>query len=123
MEIFLTYLKVFSVGGLICLIGQIFINKTEVTSARILVGCMLLGVVLEVVGAFSYMEDFAKAGVTVPIMGFGSSLAKGALKGAAENGLIGAITGGMTAVAAGLTAAIVFGFIFALLFKSKTKKL
>ena len=123
MEIFLTYLKVFAVGGLICLIGQIFINKTEVTSARILVGFMLLGVIFEVTGAFTYMESFAKAGVTIPIMGFGSNLAKGALKGAAENGLIGAITGGMTAVAAGLTAAIVFGFIFALLFKSKTKKL
>jgi len=123
MEYFLTYLKVFAVGGFICFIGQIFINKTNVTSARILVGYLLLGVILEVTGAFKYIEEFAKAGVTVPIIGFGSNLAKGALKGAAENGILGAVSGGMTAVAGGLTAAIFFGFIFALIFKSKTKKL
>ena len=122
MDIFLIYLKVFAVGGLVCMLGQILINKTGMTSARILVLFMLLGVVLEVAGAFTYMEDFAKAGVTIPIMGFGSSLAKGALKGVAEQGLIGAVVGGMSAVAAGLTAAIVFGFIFALIFKSRTKK-
>ena len=122
MDIFLIYLKVFAVGGLICMLGQILINKTGMTSARILVLFMLLGVVLEVAGAFGYMEQFAKAGVTIPIMGFGSSLAKGAIKGASEQGLIGAVVGGMSAVAAGLTAAIVFGFLFALLFKSRTKK-
>lgn len=122
MDIFLIYLKVFAVGGLVCMLGQILINKTGMTSARILVLFMLLGVVLEVAGAFTYMEGFAKAGVTIPIMGFGSSLAKGALKGVAEQGLIGAVVGGMSAVAAGLTAAIVFGFIFALIFKSRTKK-
>lgn len=122
MDIFLIYLKVFAVGGLVCMLGQILINKTGMTSARILVLFMLLGVVLEVAGAFNYIEEFAKAGVTIPIMGFGSSLAKGALKGAAEQGLIGAVVGGMSAVAAGLTAAIVFGFIFALIFKSRTKK-
>ncbi len=122
MDIFLIYLKVFAVGGLVCMLGQILINKTGMTSARILVLFMLLGVVLEVAGAFTYMEEFAKAGVIIPIMGFGSSLAKGALKGTAEQGLIGAVVGGMSAVAAGLTAAIVFGFIFALIFKSRTKK-
>ena len=104
------------------MLGQILINKTGMTSARILVLFMLLGVVLEVAGAFGYMEQFAKAGVTIPIMGFGSSLAKGAIKGASEQGLIGAVVGGTSAVAAGLTAAIVFGFLFALLFKSRTKK-
>lgn len=122
MDFFLIYLKVFAVGGLICMLGQILINKTGMTSARILVLFMLLGVVFEVAGAFGYMEQFAKAGVTIPIMGFGSSLAKGAIKGASEQGLIGAVVGGMSAVAAGLTAAIVFGFLFALLFKSRTKK-
>ena len=123
MEIFLTYLKVFAVGGLVCLIGQILINKTRMTSARILVLFLLAGVVLQVVGAFTYMEEFGKAGVTVPIMGFGASLAKGALKGVSEGGILGAVSGGMTAVAGGLSAAIFFGFLFALIFKSKTKKM
>ena len=92
------------------------------TSARILVTFLLLGVVLEVSGAFQYIEEFGKAGATVPIMGFGSNLAKGALKGVKEEGIMGAITGGLSAVAGGLTAAIFFGFIFALIFKSKTKQ-
>lgn len=122
MEIFLTYLKVFAVGGTICMLGQVLINKTKMTSARILVIFLLLGFLLEVTGAFSYMKEFAKAGVTVPIMGFGSNLAKGAIEGAKESGVIGAIEGGMTAVAGGLTAAIFCGFLFALIFKSKTKK-
>src|SRR5574344_2543968 len=103
MEIFLTYLKVFAVGGFICLIGQLLINETKITSARILVLFLLLGVVLEVTGVFKYIEEFGKAGATVPIMGFGSNLAKGALKGVKENGILGAITGGMKAVSGGLT--------------------
>lgn len=109
-------------GGLVCLIGQILINKTKMTSARILVTFLLLGVVLEVTGAFKFIEEFGKAGATVPIMGFGSNLAKGALKGVKEEGIMGAITGGMSAVAGGLTAAIFFGFVFALIFKAKTKE-
>ncbi len=122
MEYFLSYLKTFAVGGAVCMIGQILINKTKMTSARILVTFLLLGLVLEITGAFRYMEEFAGAGVTIPIMGFGSNLAKGALKGAHENGILGAIKGGMTAVSAGLTSAIVFGFFFSLIFKSKSKK-
>ncbi len=122
MEYFLSYLKTFAVGGAVCLLGQILINKTKMTSARILVTFLLLGLVLEIAGAFEYMEEFAGAGVTIPIMGFGSNLAKGALKGAKESGILGAIKGGMTAVSAGLTSAIVFGFFFALIFKSKSKK-
>lgn len=122
MDIFLTYLKVFVTGGVVCALGQFLINKTKITSARILVTFLLLGVFLEVCGLFKYIEEFGKAGATIPIMGFGSSLTKGALKGVAENGIIGAISGGMTAVSAGLSAAIFFGFIFALIFKSKTKK-
>ena len=94
MDYFLNYLKVFAVGGAVCVLGQILINKTSMSSARILVTFLTLGVVLEIAGAFKYMEDFAGAGVTVPIMGFGSSLAKGALEGAKEEGILGAIKGG-----------------------------
>lgn len=122
MEIFLQFLKVFVSGGIICLIGQILINKTNMTSARILVIYLIAGVILEVVGVFKYMEEFGGAGVTIPIMGFGSSLAKGALKGAAEEGLLGAVSGGMSAVSVGLSAAIFFGFLFAIIFKSKSKE-
>lgn len=122
MEMFLDYLKVFAVGGLVCMLGQILINKTRMSSARILVLYLLIGVVLEVSGAFEYMKEFASAGVTVPIMGFGSNLAKGALKGVKADGLLGAITGGLSAVAAGLTTVIVCGFIFGLLSRSRSKK-
>ncbi|MFR5832815.1 MAG: SpoVA/SpoVAEb family sporulation membrane protein [Acutalibacteraceae bacterium] len=123
MEYFLTYLKVFAVGGAVCMLGQLLINKTKMSSARILVTFMLLGLILEVAGAFSYMKEFASSGVTIPIMGFGSNLAKGALEGAKEGGILGAICGGMRGVAAGLTSAIVFGFVFALLCKSRSKKI
>ena len=96
MEMFLMYLKVFFIGGLVCMIGQILINKTKMSSARILVLYMLVGVVLEVTGAFEYMKEFAGSGVTIPIMGFGSNLAKGALEGVKEQGFLGAISGGMS---------------------------
>lgn len=123
MDYFLNYLKVFAVGGAVCVLGQILINKTSMSSARILVTFLTLGVVLEIAGAFKYMEEFAGAGVTVPIMGFGSSLAKGALEGAKEEGILGAIKGGLSAVSAGLSSVIFFGFFFALIFKSKSKKI
>ncbi len=123
MEMFLMYLKVFFIGGLVCMIGQILINKTKMSSARILVLYMLVGVVLEVTGAFEYMKEFAGSGVTIPIMGFGSNLAKGALEGVKEQGFLGAISGGMSAVAAGLTTAIVCGFVFGLISKSRSKKI
>ncbi len=122
MGIFLMYLKVFAVGGTVCFVGQILINQTKMTSGRILVTFMLLGVLLEVVGVFDAIKDFAGAGITVPIVGFGSNLAKGAMEGA-KRGILGAVSGGMEAVAGGLSAAIIFGFLFALLFKSKTKKM
>lgn len=121
MEIFLTYLKVFAVGGFICLIGQVLINLTKLTSARILVVFLLLGVLLEAVGVFGYMKEFAKAGVTIPIMGFGSNLAKGAIEGAKNQGLFGAIVGGTKAAAAGLAGAIFIGFVVAMFSKSKSK--
>ena len=123
MEIFLDYLKVFAVGGALCALGQLLINKTQMSSARILVTFMLLGVVLELAGAFSYMKEFASAGVTIPITGFGSGLARGALHGAREGGLLGAISGGLEAVAPGIAAVIFFGFMFSLVFKSHSKKL
>lgn len=123
MEIFLDYLKVFAVGGALCALGQLLINKTQMSSARILVTFMLLGVVLELAGAFSYMKEFASAGVTIPITGFGSGLARGALSGAKEGGLLGAISGGLEAVAPGIAAVIFFGFVFSLVFKSHSKKL
>lgn len=123
MDMFLDYLKVFAVGGLVCMLGQILINKTKMSSARILVLYLLIGVVLEVSGAFEYMKDFAGAGVTIPIMGFGSNLAKGALKGVTEKGLLGAISGGLGAVAAGLTTVIVCAFVFGLISRSHSKKL
>lgn len=121
MEIFLTYLKVFAVGGFICLIGQVLINLTKLTSARILVVFLLLGVFLEAIGVFGYMKEFAKAGVTIPIMGFGSNLAKGAIEGAKNEGLFGALVGGTKAAAAGLAGAIFIGFVVALFSKSKSK--
>jgi len=121
MAIFLTYLKVFAVGGFICFLGQILINTTKMTSARILVIFLVLGVVLEAVGIFKYIKDFAKAGVTIPILGFGSVLAKGAIEGAQSQGLLGAIIGGTTAAAAGLGSAIFVGFVVAMLAKPKTK--
>ena len=122
MDIFLRYLQVFLVGGIVCFIGQILINKTKMTSARILVLFLTLGVVLEAVGAFRYIKEFGSSGITVPIIGFGSSLAKGAIEGA-KYGIIPAVLGGLQKVAGGLTAAIVFGFIFSVIYKSKTKRM
>jgi stage V sporulation protein AE len=121
MDIFLTYLKVFAVGGGICFIGQILVNLTKMTPARILVVFLLLGVVLEAVGVFGYIKDFAQAGATIPILGFGSNLAKGAIEGAKESGLFGALTGGVKAAGAGLSGAIFIGFVVALCSKSRSK--
>ncbi len=118
---FLEYLQVFAVGGVICLIGQILINTTKMTSARILVGFMMMGVILETVGVYKYIEGFGKAGATVPICGFGSALAKGAIEGTLTDGLLGAITGGMQAVSAGIAGVIFIAFVIGLLSSSKTK--
>lgn len=120
---FLDYLKTFAVGGLVCMIGQFLINKTRMSSARILVTYMLVGVVLEICGAFEPIKEFAGSGITIPIIGFGSNLAKGALEGVKKDGFLGAITGGMSAVAAGLTTVIVCGFIFGLISRSRSKKM
>lgn len=122
MDIFLDYLWVFLIGGLICAIGELLIITTNITSARILVTFELVGLFLEAIGVFEYISNFAKAGVNVPIVGFGASLARGAISAVKTHGLLGAFTGGLTATAGGIAAAIGFAFLFALLFKSHTKK-
>jgi len=122
MEIFLDYLWVFLIGGLVCMIGEMLIIFTNITSARILVTFELIGVFLQAVGLFDYISDFAKAGINVPIIGFGASLAKGAMGAVKTHGLLGVFTGGLTATAGGLAAAIGFAFLFALIFRSHTKK-
>ena len=121
MEIFLMFLKVFLVGGIICTLAQLLINYTKITAGKILVYFLIAGVILQSVGLYQYVVDFAGAGATVPISGFGYLLAKGAMEGAKES-LFKAITGGITAAGMGITAAIVFGYLFALLFKSRSKK-
>ncbi|MBQ9658451.1 MAG: stage V sporulation protein AE [Clostridia bacterium] len=115
-------LKCFIVGGLICVIGQILIDKTKLTPARILVTFVTLGVILGGLGIYQYLVDFAGAGATVPLTGFGYNLAKGAIKGVKENGLIGAFTGGIQASAGGIAAAVFFGYIASLISKPKMKK-
>lgn len=121
MEIVWMFVKVFVVGGAICTVAQILINLTELTSGRILVYFLLSGLVLQAFGIYQYLVDFAGAGATVPISGFGYLLAKGAIEGAKES-LFKAITGGITAAGAGITAAIVFGYFFALIFRARSKK-
>lgn len=115
------YLWVFLIGGLICAIGQMLIIYTNITSARILVTFVLIGVVLQAFGIFDPISEFARAGINVPIVGFGASLAKGAIAGAQSRGILGAFTGGLEATAGGISAAVLFAFIVALIFKSKTK--
>lgn len=121
MEVLLMFLKVFVVGGIICFSAQLLINFTKITSGRILVLFLLIGVFLRAVGLYQYIVDFAGAGATVPISGFGFLLADGAIKGAKES-LFKAITGGLTYATMGITAAIVFGYIFAMIFKARSKK-
>ena len=120
-ETLFMYCKVFVVGGAICTIAQLLINYTKITAGKILVLFLLSGVVLQALGLYQYLVDFAGAGATVPISGFGYLLAQGAIKGA-KISLFNAITGGISAAAMGITAAIIFGYIFALLFKSKSKR-
>ncbi len=116
------YLWVFLIGGAICAIGELLIIKTNITSARILVTFVLVGVLLEAFGIFDPIAEFARAGVNVPIVGFGASLAKGAIGAVKSRGLIGAFTGGLEATAAGIAAAVGFAFLFGLIFHSRTKK-
>ncbi len=121
VETALMFVKAFAVGGAICTVAQIVINFTKLTSGKILVFFMLAGVALEALGVYQYVVDFAGAGATVPISGFGYLLARGAMRGA-ESGLFGALTGALSAASAGVTAAVLFSFIFALIFKPRSKK-
>ena len=121
VDLLLMFVKAFAVGGAICVIAQIVINTTKLTSGRILVFFMLSGVALEGLGLYQYLVDFAGAGATVPISGFGYLLARGAMRGA-ERGLFGAITGALSAASAGVTAAVIFAFVFALIFRARSKK-
>lgn len=115
------YIKAFITGGLICVIGQIFIDKTNLTPARILVIFVTAGAILTGLGIYEPIVEFAGAGATVPLPGFGYALAKGAIKGVKESGILGAFTGGVIAAAGGITAAIVFGYLAAVLFDPKEK--
>ncbi len=115
------YLKAFIVGGIICAIGQILIDKTKLTPARILVIYVCAGTVLTVLGLYEPIVKFAGAGATVPIVGFGYTLGKGVIKGITESGLLGVFTGGVTAAAAGIAASVFFGYLIALIFSPKAK--
>lgn len=122
MEIFLTYLKVFITGGIICTIGQILMDKTKLTPARILVIFVTSGVILTGLGIYGYIKEFGGAGATVPISGFGYSLATGVMEEVDKKGIFGIFTGGITATSAGITAAIIFGYLAALFSKPDIKK-
>lgn len=116
------YLKAFLVGGILCVIGQVLIDKTKLTPARILTTYVVAGVILGGIGIYQPLVDWAGSGATVPLTGFGYTLAKGVKEAVTEKGLLGALTGGMTSTAAGITAAIFFGVLAASIFKSKPKR-
>ena len=116
------FLRAFIVGGLICVIGQLLIDYTKLTPARILVSFVVIGVILGGIGLYQPLVEFAGAGATVPLTGFGYNLAKGAIKGVKETGLLGAFTGGVAASAGGISAAVFFGYIASLISKPKMKK-
>lgn len=115
------YLKAFVIGGAICLLGQILIDKTKWTAARILVSYVVIGVFLGAIGVYAHLVDFAGAGATVPLTGFGYSIAKGVREAIAEDGFLGILTGGLKATGGGITVAIVAGLLASILFKPKDK--
>ena len=115
------YLWSFLVGGAICTVGQLLLSYTRLTSARILVLFVVAGVVLGGLALYQPLVDFAGAGASVPLLGFGNALAKGAIEGAMEHGILGAFSGGLNATAAGISTAVLFGWLAALIFRPKTK--
>ena len=115
------YVKAFVIGGILCVIGQVLIDKTKLTPARILVSYVVAGVILGAVGLYKPLVDFAGAGATVPLTGFGYSLANGVKEAIAKDGFLGIFTGGLKATAGGITTAIFAGLIVSLLFKAKDK--
>lgn len=118
---FVLYIKAFLVGGLLCLVGQVLIDYTKLTPARILTIYVVAGVALSAIGLYQPLVDWAGAGASVPLTGFGHALAKGIRQAVAEKGLLGVFTGGFTAASAGLCAAVFFGLLVALVFKPKDK--
>ena len=121
MEVFWEYVRAFVCGGILCLIGQILIDRTPLTPAKVLVTYVVSGVILGGLGIYKYLVEWGGAGATVPLTGFGHLLAKGVAKAVEEQGCLGALTGGVTAAAGGITAAIFFGYLVALIFKPKSK--
>ena len=121
LEILWDFAKAFLVGGAICMIAQIVINFTDLTAGKILVLFMLAGVALQALGLYQFLVEFAGAGATVAISGFGYLLANGAIKGA-EKGLFGAFTGALSSASAGVSAAVIFSFLMAMVFRSRTKR-
>ena len=115
------YIKAFLVGGAICVIGQVLVDRTKLTSGRILVAFVVLGCILGGFGWYEQLVTFAGAGATVPLPGFGNALAKGVMKEIDEAGAIGILTGGLKATAGGITAAVLFGLLAALVFNPKAK--
>ena len=115
------YVKAFLVGGLLCLVGQLLIDKTKMTPARILVGYVISGVILSATGVYGYLIEFAGAGASVPLTGFGHLLAKGVREAVNDDGLLGIFTGGLKACAGGITAAVCAGLISGILFKAKDR--
>ena len=116
------YLNAFLCGGILCAVGQILIDKTKLTPARILTGYVVSGVLLSALGLYQPLADWGGAGATVPLTGFGHALAKGVRKAVSEQGWLGILTGGLTATAGGITAAVVFSVLMALLFKPGNKR-
>lgn len=115
------YIKAFLVGGILCMIGQLLIDKSKLTPARILVSYVITGVFLSAVGVYQKIVDFAGAGATVPLTGFGHTIAQGVKKAVSDDGFLGIFTGGLKASAGGITAAIFFGLFMSLIFKAKDK--
>ena len=121
MEFLLNLIKAFVVGGLLCAIGQVLMDRTKLMTARIMVVFLVAGAILTAIGVYEPLVEFAGAGATVPIIGFGYALAKGAIDEVAKEGYMGILTGGLKATAAGITAAITFGYLAALLSNPKSK--
>ena len=121
MDLFMQYVKCFTVVGLICVIGQILLDRTKLTNGKVMVLFLVSGAVLQAIGVYGPIVEFAGAGATVPISGFGYTLAKGAMEAVTSDGLLGAFSGGLTAAASGITVAVVFGYLAALVANPKSK--
>ena len=121
MEIFIEYLKCFVVGGSICMLGQILLDRTKLTNGKIMVAFLLIGAALQAIGVYGPLVEFAGAGATVPISGFGYALVKGAMDAVRSDGILGALSGGLSATSSGITIAIVLAYLAALVSNPKSK--